>query len=145
MKTLSLRKLREEAKKTLEQVAAETGLSYSAVRALEIGLGKNYAPAIKHKLSDYFGVNFFQLFPEERERLEGIMTELQEGQHRLLTLYDFVSDLRFKDEEKAIAILMAMSLDELGNLFHSGLSKEEAIDHIRRAAKKYRLAEPKLK
>jgi hypothetical protein len=142
-KKLTLRELRAE--RTLKEVSEGSGVPISTYRALEMGWGKNYAPALKHRVSDYFGVNFFQLFPEERERLEGIIIERQEGRHRLLTLYDFVPGLRFKDEEKAAAILMAMNLDELGDLFHSGLTEEEALEHLRRAAKKYKLVEPKVK
>lgn len=147
MRSLSLRILRMQAGKTLEQVAAEAGISYSAIRALEIGLGKNYAPGLKHRVSDYFGVNFFQLFPEERERLEGIMAERQKrvADHRLLMLHDFVPGLRFKNKSNVAAILKAMTIEELGGIFHSGLTKEEALEHLRRGAKKYNLAEPKVK
>jgi len=100
---------------------------------------------LKHRVSDYFGANFFQLFPEERERLEGIMAEREEERHRLLMLYDFVPALRFKDEAAIAAVLDAMSLDELGELFHSGLTEKEALGHLRKAARKYRLAEPRVR
>lgn len=76
-KVMSMKEARLAAGLTLEQVAAAAGISYSAVRALEIGIGKNYSVAIKHSVSSVLGVPFFSIFPEEWEKLGGLMEELK--------------------------------------------------------------------
>lgn len=70
---LVLRELRRGRGLTLQEVSAQTGISLSTIQALETGRGKNYNVTIKHTLADFFEVDFFALWPEERERIEQIM------------------------------------------------------------------------
>jgi transcriptional regulator with XRE-family HTH domain len=71
-KQLSMRELREKAGLSLIQLSVNTDIPYSTVQALEAGRGKGFSPATKHRISDYFQVNFFSLFPEERDRFEAM-------------------------------------------------------------------------
>ena len=104
----------------------------------------------RKKLADFFKCDIDDVFPAQ---MVGNITKEQYDRrkapaphsHRLATLRDFLPNLRFRNEAVVGEILDSMSLDELGDLFHSGLDSEEALDHLRRAGKKYGLAEPKIR
>jgi transcriptional regulator with XRE-family HTH domain len=145
----SMAEARAASGKTLEEVAAAAKISYSAARALEKGIGRNYAPAIKHRISDFLGVPFFSMWPEEQERLQGIFEEVsredRERLHLLLTLKDYQRTLRFASDSAAATLLNAMSLDELDGIFRSGVSRDDVIDALRAAAKLHKLPMPGIK
>lgn len=149
MKKLSLHDLRKKAGFTLEEVSQKSGVPYSTVRALEIGMGKGFSLNIKRKIADVFHVEVLKLFPEEMEKIQGLMEELKSKKeirsHRFDTLKDFLPDLHFKNESAVSVTLDSMSLDELGDLFHSGLTKKEALEHLKKAAKKYGLPMPEIR
>ncbi len=143
-KLVTMKEARERAGKTLEWVAAETRISYSAARALEKGLGLNYAPAIKHRVSDLLGQPFFSMWPEEAEKLQGLTKEMK-STHRLEMLKDYLPEIKFRNESTANAVLKAADLDELDEIFHSGVTPEEALATLNALAKKYRLPAPEIK
>jgi transcriptional regulator with XRE-family HTH domain len=135
-KQLSLRELR--GKRTLKEVSEGSGVPVMTYSALEKGWGRNYAPAIKHRVADYFGVNFFRTFPEERLRLEAIMRP----EARRLMLAEYLPDLRFQDEGSVSDVFNAATLDEVDEIFHSGTSAKEALSKLTKLAKKYNLPTP---
>jgi hypothetical protein len=138
-KKLTLRELRGE--RTFKEVSEGSGVPISTYRALEMGWGKNYAPVLKHRVADYFRVNFFVAFPEEHERLKAIMRP----EARRLMLAEYLPKLHFRDEAVVSAILNAATLDELDEIFHSGISIKEAFDALVGLAKKYHLPAPQIK
>jgi transcriptional regulator with XRE-family HTH domain len=136
-KKIDLRELRKKAGKTLEEVAAGTGLPYSTVRAIEVGMGKNFAPTIKHKISDFFGVNFLAAFPEEFLKLEAAMSR---GYHVLAVLEDWTGGLNIDGEEKHnwLRILNRMSPEEIDeDILHSGQTEENLREMMKKYEKKY--------
>jgi len=80
------------------------------------------------------------------DRATAMMDRPPRSRHYLLlTLFDFCINLKFEDETNAELILRRMTPDELGDLFHSGLTQEGAIDHLNRAALRLGLKAPELK
>jgi DNA-binding XRE family transcriptional regulator len=67
------------------------------------------------------------------------------GYYRLNTLMDFCPNLEFKYELDVENILRQMTPKELGNLYHSGLTPEDAVKHLNRAAKRLELRAVELK
>jgi len=65
-----MRRVRDKAGLTLEQVSAGTGIPYSTIQAFESGRGVGYSIEQKGKIADFLGVPFFSLWPEERKRIE---------------------------------------------------------------------------
>jgi transcriptional regulator with XRE-family HTH domain len=144
-KPATMKEARIAAGLTLEQVAAEVKISYSAARAIEIGIGRNYPAATKHRISDLLGVPFFDMFPEERDRLEGLIEEIRKSDHRLAMLKDYLPEIRFRKDAAARAVLNAATLDELDEIFHSGVTAEEAVEALGALAKKCGLSAPQIK
>jgi DNA-binding XRE family transcriptional regulator len=133
------------------QVAAGAGISIATLYNIEHGYEETTTMETKEKLAKFFECDVDDIFPaqmignETKAKYDQRKARKSSHSHRFDVLKDFLPNLRFKDEATITEILDAMSLDELGDLFHSGLDEEEALDHLRRAAKKYRLAEPKIK
>jgi hypothetical protein len=100
-----------------------------------------YSPSLKHKISDFYGANFFITFPEERLRLGPIM----KPEVRRLMLAEYIPELRFQDEGAITAILNAATLDELDTIFHSGVDDDEVLGALAVLAKKYDLPAPQVK
>jgi hypothetical protein len=130
----NLRKLRGE--KTLEQVARETGIPYSTIRSLEVGVGNNFHSAIKHRLSDYYGVNFLDAFPEEGEKF---LCAMSKGYHLLTVIEDWFPGLNLTGEEKMIwtKTLQIANLDEI-DFLNSGETEENVRVKMKGLIKKYR-------
>ena len=131
------------------QVAAGADISIATLYNIEHGYEATTTMETKEKLAKFFECDVDDIFPaqmignETKARYDQKKTKKSSHSHRLDMLKDFLPDLRFKDEAAAASVLDVMSLDELGDIFHSGLTKEEARNSLRQAAKKYDLAEPK--
>ena len=69
MKKSPMRRARENAGLTLEKIAIETGIAYATVQALESGRGAGYSVTAKEKIAACLAMDFFTLWPEERERM----------------------------------------------------------------------------
>lgn len=65
-----MRKAREKAGLTLEKVAIETGIAFTTVQAYESGRGVGYSVEGKAKIAAFLKEPFFDLWPEERERMK---------------------------------------------------------------------------
>ena len=65
-----MRRAREKAGLTLEQIAAGTGIPYSTVQAFESGRGGGYSIEQKGKIADFLSLPFLSLWPEELKRIE---------------------------------------------------------------------------
>lgn len=141
-----MRQARQAAGLTLEQVAAAAKISYSAARAIEIGIGRNYPATTKHRISDILHVPFFSMFPEERERLQGLMEEIKGARdHRLAMFKEYLPEIRFRNDAAARVVLNAATLDELEEIFHSGVTVGEAVEALEDLAKKYGLRAPQIR
>lgn len=152
---------------TLMALALKAGVSYTTVWNLENGDEAKVDPEIKRRVAKVLGAQSEILFKSEVARIKrdeallyriqrgleedykkGIITEAQFSltrHHLLLTLFDFCPGLKFEYELEVEDILTKMTSDELGDLFHSGLTKEEAIDHLNRAALRLGLKAPELR
>jgi len=69
MKKSPMRRAREKAGLTLEKIAIETGIAYSTIQSYESGRGVGYSAEGKAKIAAFLDVDFFTLWPEERERM----------------------------------------------------------------------------
>jgi transcriptional regulator with XRE-family HTH domain len=69
MKKSPMRRARENAGLTIEKIAIETGIAYATVQALESGRGAGYSVVSKEKIAAFLCMDFFTLWPEERERM----------------------------------------------------------------------------
>jgi transcriptional regulator with XRE-family HTH domain len=133
------------------QVAASAGISIATLYNIEHGYEETTTAETKEKLAKFFECDIDDIFPaqmignETKVRYDQRKAKKSSHSYRLDMLKDFLPDLRFKNEAAAALVLDVMSLDELGDLFHSGLTKEEALRHIRQAAKKRGLIEPRIK
>lgn len=112
----------------------------------------NFTERNKQRLDEYIArikMREMMLEAEEQrsaDRATAMMDRPPRSRHYLLlTLFDFCINLKFEDETDAELILRRMTPDELGDLFHSGLIQEEAIDHLKRAALRLGLEAPALK
>lgn len=139
-KILNLRKVRKEQSLTLRELAKKSAVNYSSIWQLEHGFGDSVGAIIKAKIASALRVEMFSLFPEERRKAERIFSS-----HRFRMLLDFLPEIRFISPKATDKILKQMALDELDDLFHSGLTEEEAIEQLQRAAKKYDLPMPEIR
>jgi len=142
--------LREERKKrglSLREIARQAGVNYVQVWQLERGYLDGVSAVVKAKVAGVLKIEMCRLFPGEVAAVQNVVRGLEEyGRHwLLLTLLDFCPNLHFKDyadEAKTVVVLKKMDKEELGALFHSGLTENEAWDHIVHAAKRCRLPIP---
>jgi transcriptional regulator with XRE-family HTH domain len=63
---IEMRKRRQAAGLTLEELAKRVGLAYPTVQALESGRGRGFSVASKRKIADALGADVLELFPELR-------------------------------------------------------------------------------
>ena len=153
----------------MKALAAKCGVSYATIWLLENYQETKVSPEIKQRVAKALVVDAVSLFKTEAMRYNDMLHELvdqmkkghilkreahrilkaegfQPSRHHLLsTLLDFCPGLNFEYEDDAEDILVKMTPDELGDLFHSGLTQEEAIDHLNRAALRLGLKAPELK
>jgi DNA-binding XRE family transcriptional regulator len=143
--------LRKKMDLNQTQVAAGADISIATLYNIEHGYEETTTIETKEKLAKFFECDVDDIFPaqmignETRAKYDLRKVRKSLRSHRLDMLKDFLPNLRFKDEAATAAVLDAMSLDELGDLFHSGLDEKDALDHLLRAVKKYGLAQPKVK
>jgi transcriptional regulator with XRE-family HTH domain len=62
---------------TRERLAIDTDIPYSTLRFLELGLIKRDCVWNKYKLSRYFKIPFFDLFPEDKKYLMPIIEDYE--------------------------------------------------------------------
>jgi len=63
-----MRRAREKAGLTLEQIATGTGIPFTTVQAYESGRGAGFSVERKAKIAAFLNEPFFSLWPEEREK-----------------------------------------------------------------------------
>lgn len=131
-------------------VAVGAGISIATLYNIEHGYEQTTTLDTKKRLAKYFKCDVQDLFPaqmignETKEEYDRKIVR-RTPSHRFEMLKDFLPDLEFSDEVATAQILESMNIDELGELFRSGLTKEEALDHLQRAAKKNNLSMPETK
>lgn len=67
-----MRKKRREIGLTVMDVSRQTNIPYSTCYFLDAGRGTNFNPAIKKKIADALGVDFFSLWPEELKKIHHV-------------------------------------------------------------------------
>ena len=137
-KPLKLRDLRKAQNPplTLQELARRAGVSYTTVWNLENGPEERVRSDIKYKVARVLGVEAWELFQSEAVR---------ERHYRFDCLIDFCPRLEFKRDLDVENIVEKMTLKELGDLYHIGLTPREAIRRLNRAAKRLGLKAAELK
>jgi len=121
---------------TIKELARRAGVSYTTVWNLENGPEEKVHSDIKVKVARVLGVSSARLFDSE---VPG------ERNYRFSCLLDFCPNLEFQNEINVEDILEKMTLDELGDLYHIGLTPGEAVRRLNRAAKRLGLKSVELK
>ena len=67
-----MRRARQKAGLTIEQVSVGTGIPYSTIYAFEIGRGRGFSIERKAKIAAFLGVSFSSLWPEEKEKVKQV-------------------------------------------------------------------------
>jgi transcriptional regulator with XRE-family HTH domain len=152
-KTLTLRKARLKARLTIQELADKSGLTWATIQAIEAGRTPGTFAA-KMKLIDALGMSLSlkDIWPEtyaemaERISTPGWAKKNRPRHHRWATFREFFPDLEFQNELVVEKILIAMTPEEISeHIFHSAPIKEEAIEDLNKAAKKYGLEAPEVK
>jgi len=71
-RVLNLRELRKAKGWTQQDLAERAGVNLSNYNAIENGRGRGFKVVMKQGIANVLGVNLFDLFPEEREKVEEI-------------------------------------------------------------------------
>jgi len=133
------------------ELASGAGISIATIFNIEHGYDATTTEETKKKIADFFKVDIDDIFPAEmvgsitKEEYFRQQRMKKSRHHLLLTLLQFCPDLLFADESKAETVLQKMTTEELGELLYSGLTEEDAMEHLEKAAKKYGLTPPILK
>jgi len=81
-KKTPMKRAREEAGLTLEQVSAGTGIPFTTIHAFESGRAVGWSLERKKKIATFLKVPFFSLWPEEQKKLQNtqkIIGQTDEG------------------------------------------------------------------
>ena len=143
----------ERKKQGLSMLALskKADVAYTTVWNLENGLEARVSYGLKEKIAFALGKNPWIIFPDvkaaifkrhkdfEDEIKSEKKPEIEKGEALLITLESIVINLKIKKEERLFyqKVLLRMTPEELGDIFHSGTFANEANKKIRRFAKKY--------
>lgn len=153
---------KERKKQGLSMLALskKADVAYTTIWNLENGLEKRVSYGLKEKIAFALGKNPWIIFPDvkaaifkrhkdfedemkgEKKQVQFFAEpEIKKGQALLITLESIVINLKIKEEERLFyqKVLLRMTPEELGDIFHSGTFANEAKKKIRRFAKKYKV------
>jgi DNA-binding XRE family transcriptional regulator len=136
------------------QVAVGAGISIATLYNIEHGYEETTTDETKKKLADFFKCDVEDIFPaqmvgnipkEQYNRQYKRGKTAASRSHRLEMLKDYLPEIEFVDPRAADKVLIKMTLDELDEIFHSGISVKEALSTLVALAKKYNLPAPQTK
>lgn len=150
-KMTDLRKAREGAGLSIFKLSELSGVSFEKVRQLDKGYRvESTSYEIKEKIAHALGVNPFEIFPDELERLEKRRQQLeQEAGSKYMNPYELFRNflpemiIEESDESWIKLTLQQMKIDEFSEIIRSGMDPKTAMGIIRKFARKYKTIKKK--
>ncbi|MFW9851828.1 MAG: helix-turn-helix domain-containing protein [Candidatus Thorarchaeota archaeon] len=144
-KMTNLRRERKKAGLSILKLSELSGVSFEKVRQLDQGYRvENTSYEIKEKIANALNVNPFVVFPDELDRLEKRMQQLEGEAGKYMNPYELLRNflpemiIKESDESWIKLTLMLMERDELYEIFRSGMDPKTAMKILKKHARKHK-------